>query len=325
VLPERYTLSNLRHALRNPASIRRELRWLAYKPVQFATDVHLRRKYDDDVDVMKEDWDNLVILDACRYDYFEETNWLDGQFQPVVSPGHRSWEFMKASFLGRELHDTVYVTANPHAVKLPNDTFHATRVLLDRWDEEVGVVQPADVVAAAIEAHEAFSNKRLIVHFMQPHRPHLGPTAEAYRERVDLKGLDKHIGYDDKSHERSGLDFGEALNSGEITVEETQQAYRETLEIVLNHVEDLLDQLDGKSVVTADHGQLLGEWVTPLDRTQFGHPYHLYTPSLRVVPWFEVESDDRREVVSADPVESNVEFDDETVNSRLRDLGYVAE
>jgi hypothetical protein len=298
---------------------------LAYTPVRFATDVHLRRNHGGDIDVMSEDWDNLLILDACRYDFFEETNWLDGELQPVVSPGHRSWEFMEASFLGQELHDTVYVTANPHAVKIPDGTFHAKRVLLNRWDEEVGVVQPAEVVAAAVEAHEEFPNKQLIVHFMQPHRPHLGPTAEAYRERVDLKGLDKHIGHTDETHERSGLPFGEALKSGAISFEETRQAYRETLEIALNHVEDLLDRLDGKSVVTADHGQLLGERVLPLRARQFGHPYHLYTPSLRVVPWFDIESDDRREIFSADPVEANVEFDEETVNSRLRDLGYVAE
>lgn len=34
---------------------------------------------NDGVFVMREDWDNLIILDACRYSLFEKYNYLNGQ------------------------------------------------------------------------------------------------------------------------------------------------------------------------------------------------------------------------------------------------------
>jgi len=37
------------------------------------------------------------------------------------------------------------------------------------------------------------------------------------------------------------------------------EAYNENLDIVLTEIEALLDELDGKSVITADHGNLVGE------------------------------------------------------------------
>jgi len=43
------------------------------------------------------------------------------------------------------------------------------------------------------------------------------------------------------------------------------EAYNENLDIVLTEIEALLDELDGKSVITADHGNLVGERLTGSD------------------------------------------------------------
>jgi hypothetical protein len=43
---------------------------------------------------MEEDWDNLIILDACRYDYFKRQHDFEGSVDRIVSPGKMSWEFM---------------------------------------------------------------------------------------------------------------------------------------------------------------------------------------------------------------------------------------
>ena len=36
---------------------------------------------------MKEDWDNLVILDACRYDMFKKLNTINGKLEYKISIG----------------------------------------------------------------------------------------------------------------------------------------------------------------------------------------------------------------------------------------------
>jgi hypothetical protein len=50
-----------------------------------------RRLFDDHpmdgVSVFKGDWDNLIILDACRYDIFAETNTLSGDLSKRTSRG----------------------------------------------------------------------------------------------------------------------------------------------------------------------------------------------------------------------------------------------
>jgi len=84
---------------------------------------------------------------------------------------------MEATYHRRTLHDTVYVTANPYAAWIPDRTFHAVvNLLASEWDAEVGIVYPEAVVRRAFEAHETYPNKRLIIHFMQPHFPFLGNT-----------------------------------------------------------------------------------------------------------------------------------------------------
>jgi len=47
---------------------------------------------------MQRDWDNLIILDACRYDYFKEYNEISGDLEPVVSKASHSLQFMEKIF-----------------------------------------------------------------------------------------------------------------------------------------------------------------------------------------------------------------------------------
>ena len=63
--------------------------------------------------IFEEDWDNLIILDACRYDFFEKLNHFQGVLEPRTSRGSKTWEFMRGNFRDRNLLDTVYVTDNP--------------------------------------------------------------------------------------------------------------------------------------------------------------------------------------------------------------------
>lgn len=311
-----YTLENLRRAFRNPELIGREALRLASWPIHQAYGRYTNSQYDDGIDVMGAEWDNLVLLDAARFDYFEATNPIEGPLRKEISRGKKSWEFIEANFLDRALHDTVYVTANPFSTDIPEGTFHHVDHLHVRaWDDRIGTVRPEDVVEAAIEAHEQYPNKRLIVHYMQPHRPYLGETAEMLRKRLDLQGY---------GHHDEGIQIWGAVKQRDVTIEETRTAYTESLEIVLNSADELLEELSGKSVVTSDHGEMLGERVFPFTTRVWGHMEGFDTPTLREVPWLEVESNVRRTVESERPVESDgAELTDSEVADRLEALGYA--
>jgi hypothetical protein len=271
---------------------------------------------------MMRDWDNLIILDACRYDTFAKRDQISGNLSKVVSRASHSWEFMKQNFLGRDCHDTVYVTANPHAERLPDDIFYTVENILDKWDSEYETVHPDDVVAAAVEAHNRYPNKRLIVHFMQPHEPWIGPTMDQLLERVDLHGYDKDHAHEGEDQNISGKKVWTAVRSGKITRQEMNQAYQESLDIVLRYSNELIEELGGKSVITADHAELLGERLLPLTPRIYGHPHSIDSPSLCEVPWLEIPSEERRKVISEEPIGFE-RMDDKMVNDRLAALGYA--
>lgn len=143
-----------------------------------------RRGAPDGYDLMSSDWDTVVILDACRYDYFADANPIDGgTLQRETAPGSASPEFFRRTFMGEKFHDTVYVTGNPFITLLPDDTFHD--VFLDEsYGEHDTSPPPSKVTEAAIEAHEQYPNKRVIVHYMQPHFPVVDPDWEYVNDEI---------------------------------------------------------------------------------------------------------------------------------------------
>ena len=307
------SIENVCRALRNPRLVRREIHRLLSVPFNRGYGWYTDRGVES-IDMMAQDWDDLIILDACRVDYFEAQHEFEESSDRVVSPGKRSWEFMQKTFVGKQFHDTIYITSNPYATRLADDTFFKTEYLIDEWDDEIGTIHPEDVSQAALDAHKKYPDKRLILHFMQPHRPYLGPTAEELRERVDLKGY---------RNEGDGLQIWGAVKEGKVSVDEVRQAYSESLDVVLNVVEEFLAEIDGKSVITADHGEMLGERVFPFTSRVWGHSEGFSTPTLRYVPWLEIEADLRRDVTSSSPVETEGELADSDIEDRLRALGYT--
>jgi hypothetical protein len=313
-LPGRYNLSNLTKAVRDPELFFVEARRLALS----ANAAYSRYQgLKNPCYVVEEDWDTLVILDGCRYDLFEDINTLDGLLESRTSAGSESWEFLRENFQGRQLHDTVYVTANPHAPKLDDGTFHRTvNLLKTNWDETLKTVTPGVMTDEALAIHEEYPHKRLIVHYMQPHFPFIGEKGR----QITHTGVNWNVetnGQEDVPHVWSGL-RDRKLNVDENFVYE---AYRENLELTLPYVRNLLDSLDGKSVVTADHGNLVGDRTGPVPAKGYGHPKGFYVPGLVTVPWLVVESSERRQIISEPPSKRD-EIDDDVIESRLKHLGY---
>ena len=312
------TLSRLRRGLAEPTLAVDHLRHaLRLRGRRYHSALNRTLATESPTDVLDEEWDDLLILDGCRYDTFADCNTIDGKLQSRRSHGSQSWEFLRRNFAGRSAHDTVYVTANPFASRLDDDVFHAVVDLLDEWDETLQTVPPDTVADAAVDAHRRFPEKRLVVHFMQPHYPFIGELGRS----LDVRGYnpDQRDDFDAPSvwrilrhrhHDYEG-----------VTRESVRAAYRENLSIVLEQTERLVTQLSGRSVVTADHGNLLGERLYPVPIREYGHPRGLVTPALVRVPWLVVDGDRSRSVRSDPPINQSTP-EAELVSRRLSALGY---
>ena len=261
--------------------------------------------------VMEEDWDTLILLDACRYDMFERQVPFDGRLESRISLGSTSEEFLRRNFEDGQFHDTVYVNANVYFPKVGLDqdrTFHAVIDLLDEWDEDLEIAHPETVTNAAKGAHKQYPNKRIIVHYMQPHLPFIG-----------TRGLEIR----DKLGQRNGwipLRNGEAS----VSLDEFWEGYDENLEIAFEYVTELLNEIDGRIVISADHGNMIGERQGPIPtKRHYGHPWGVYTPELVRVPWFIIQDDERREILEEPPeTVGQRKQPDELVEQRLQTLGY---
>jgi len=94
--------------------------------------------------------------------------------------------------------------------------------------------------------------------------------------------------------------------------------------LTLPHVERLLGSLQGKTVVTSDHGNMIGESSHPVSITEYGHPGETYTPELVTVPWVVHVQGDRKRVISESPTttEQDEMNTSEHIENRIKHLGY---
>lgn len=285
-----YDLAGIKRALREPARMVTELNRLI-------TRRGVRYTYNPEgVDIFSEDWDVLILLDACRYDAFEEHADLPGTLESRISRGSSSVEFVHGNFAERRLHDVVYVSANDWYAKL-HDSIDA-----EVHAHEYVDIDPDIVTDTALEYAKRYPNKRLLVHYMQPHFPYLAPRWDG----VFVPDGDLLTTY----------------RESDVTHEQMWEAYRDNLHLVLDEVRTLFDQLTGKIVVSSDHGELLGDREAPIPIRRYGHPRGIYIEELVKVPWLVYQNGPRPEIVAEAP-EQPVLYDEDEVNERLRNLGYA--
>jgi len=292
------------------SKIRRRLRPLGIdslpRPVdtgtQLAMEAYFSWRMPDGCDFMAEEWDQLVILDGCRFDMFERQNWLDGELSSRISVATETPEFLERIFGDKTYHDTVYVTANPmHRVDdwCPVDLDDVFRDVIDvwetEWDDELGTLPPEAMVEATEAAHEQYPDCRIIAHFVQPHYPFIGPLGERL-EHGRMNGKERAEGKSGTADEKP---VWGALRDGDYSTGRVKQAYEENLWLVLPYVQDLIDGFDGTTVVTADHGNHVGELIAPFPVRLFGHPPGIRTPELVRVPWLTVTNEQSSSQASA--------------------------
>ena len=259
--------------------------------------------------IYEREWDTLVILDACRVDLLREVATEYPFLGPVdsfESVGSMSEEWMEKTFTEEytgEMQQTAYVTSNVFSEQVlsANQFLELDEVWQYAWDDTLGIVPPRPVTDRAISVARNRQPDRLIVHYMQPHHPFISEDAHG-QFAPDPFG---------RENERTVID---ALRRGEISREAFWDAYRENLRLVLDEVAVLLENHDAERVViTADHGDALGEWGI------YDHPAGCLHPAVKNVPWSETTASDEGEYeprLTRNEQESNVE-------ERLRGLGYL--
>jgi len=151
------------------------------------------------IKVMEEDWHYLIILDACRYDYFSSIYkfFFSGELYKGISLSSSTPDWCMKSFTDY-YSDVIYISGNPYInskIKLIKNGFDAKRhfyKVIDAWDfcwnERVGVVLPEKINAAVLSVFNEFPEKRMIIHFLQPHEPYISEKFQLFkRPKSDLK------------------------------------------------------------------------------------------------------------------------------------------
>lgn len=270
----------------------------------------------DGVDVPGEEWDTLVVLDACRSDLYHQTEHpvaerFDSEGS-VISQASSTDEWLRRTW-PKQYPDTVYVAGNPLVSRHAADRWHhLDAVWSDAWNENDGTIPAEPITDAALNAHQDFPNKRVVVHYLQPHAPLIA---------LEGDGFDGWQGFSDLEDKSSNgyKNVWVAASDGAFGKRELWKRYQETLSYVLDEVDRLLEEIDGRVVVTSDHGNCIGERGWPLPIRQWGHPPGLRQSAVRSVPWL-IREGDRREVMADDVGYENVA---EPTERQLDALGYV--
>lgn len=265
-----------------------------------------------------DDWDLLVILDACRYDMLREIQEDYPFLQNVerrTSLGGRSAMWMERMFSAEyrdEIGDTAYITANPHSDIVlggPNVADPKDFALLDEvwqygWDSNAGTVPAETVTDRAVANGRSTSAERVVVHYMQPHFPSIpNPEVGGHLELSEVGDEWKQSIWDQ-------------LKEGQVSTNEVWEAYRANLAYVLEKLHTLLSNFDAETaVITADHGNAVG------DGGFFGHGGYP-THSVWEIPWATTRGVDRG---TFDPTVDPAGDTEMSLEDRLQSLGYLSE
>lgn len=270
--------------------------------------------------IYESDWDLLIVLDGCRWDLMAE---VAHEYESVdegwtYSAASSSAEWMEKNFADAyrsEMAQTAYVTANPYTERLvkPGDFAYLDEVWRDRWDEDLRTIPAAGVTQRAIAAGREQDASRMIVHYMQPHHPFVTDPMDEGLPRNEFGSTP----WDNVWHR---------LRQGAVERDRVWSGYRDNLRYVLDSVDILLKNVDAqRAIITADHGNLLGEYGL------YAHPDYVPVPALKRVPWCVTTATDEHTLdpdvqgpaTESEATENTDDAQEEvSVEDRLEDLGY---
>jgi len=280
--------------------------------------------------IFEENWDVLIILDAGRYDIFAKLHETllnkIGRLEYRISYGPPTERYIKGNFLRakviKHLNNIVYISANPVTDIALGKYKKCFYKYLPVWKfsrtEEFVATFPEDVSYYALKTYLRIpKDKKLIIHFLQPHHPPIGKKYGylAKHIKADMSRLFRKSLYREANKEplpnhitrgfnklyyvflpmiTRGMitDSVYYLNMGKhYTLSDLVRGYIENYVIVLLSVKELLQIFPGRIVVTSDHGEAFGEYAHKmLPLRVYGHPNRIRIEGLVKVPWLVVEN-----------------------------------
>lgn len=246
--------------------------------------------------IHERDWDYLLIADAARYDLtarvIDEVFTHEFDLYPAWSPAINTLAWLIETW--PDEYDITYVSA--HAIV--NAAGHIAHNSLRRRAEEAGLdhtYSPDEHFAEIVDVWEWGYDERIetvrasavndalrdlederpaIAHYVQPHFPFVRGPQWAAEQDLDIDRPPRASVAPDHDSYLPTFSKGNVEHVwGEAGV---RHAYRENLLYVLDAIDAVLDDLEGRVVVTSDHGTFLKS--------------HEYPPTsenatLRTVPW----------------------------------------
>lgn len=177
------------------------------------------------------------------------------------------------------------------------------------WNDEMGTVEPEKLNEEFNKYKDQLADRKTVIHYMQPHKPFIG-YGNSKMENMKKKSISKfessseQILPDSVSKRFSRL--VERLEKSELAMKVglmmslspgyfvkaffgdsesfMKSLHEENMRKAMDCANDLVDDLDGRVVITADHGEAFGE------EGVWGHHIETHIPPLVNVPWFEVEN-----------------------------------
>ena len=288
----------------------------------------LLSRIDFGTNIYDHEWDVLIILDTARVDAMKEVapkfEFIES-VNSVRSVGSTSSEWIAKTLdvqYQQKIENTVLLSANPHVQhtlydrQFPEHDKNAFFAFTS-WDtvqpdnfeyieqpwqyatnEQYDHVLPKDMTDRAVSLYRERNPDQMIVHYMQPHRPHM---AQAYRDDRGLTDAER----DPFTYLKNGGDRERVLSN-----------HIADLEFVLETgVKPLLRNINADTVaITADHGDGFGKnWC-------YAHIAGDPRKQVRRVPWVETEATDHGELEPTLTPPKNVE---DKTEDRLEALGYI--
>jgi len=278
--------------------------------------------------VFDRQWDLLIVLDACRVDAMQavahEYDFIEA-VDSIWSVGSASHEWICKTYTSEHIdsiNDTMLISTNPWLrLALKEQTYppgnYSVPLMWPDWDvvewddlgegwhivdkyDELEIPPPPDFTTEhVIQAGREHDFGRTVVHYMQPHIPHIAAAYDGQRQPTDIES-----------------DPWGAIRSGRASRAEIWEQYLDNLRLVLDSVESLLQNFDAETVaITADHGEMIGELGA------YGHPAGFAHPDLKKVPWVTASATDEQTITPT--VELEQESADDELESQLKALGYT--
>lgn len=222
-------------------------------------------------------------MDAMRFDIFKEIvkeEDIEHKYSPVYSSGCETGMWMLNTWY-KQRYPEITLVSNSVIYWKPDyrhilPKFNKNVPLWRKWGKDpisVGednhVLPTEEVLEYAEKEHVVTPSKRLLIHDIPPHLPYCTDDGRKF--------LDKHTNW--YTVIRDLRDYGNK-NGWKTLRHHYKESARQTLLTILNC--EWIKKM-GDLIITADHGEMIGEAYT------YGHSFiHVNNPVLRVVPWMMV-------------------------------------